>query len=255
MDGRAVAIAARARAASAGRALLRFGRWLWTDAVLPLARGVRRRERPALVMAAALLLALLLLLTGIVVLALRDDTPPPGQGWVDPVDGDFRYGTPFWKPGKAWKWKGHHTGVDYEAASGTRVVAAGPGRITVKGPGGAYGKHVEIDHGTVDGQRIVTLYAHLSSYAAVSVGQQVEAGTLIGHVGNTGNSFGPHLHFEVRVNWQGGVNNSEFADGWKWVDAHRARGGRIGAQVGVPTPEPTASGAATSSAGPRIDVA
>lgn len=196
--------------------------------------AARRREPRAVALLGGPVLIALLLLVGTVVLVLREP-PPPAAGWVDAVDGDFRRGTGFWKAGKAWKWKGHHTGVDYEAAAGTPVVAAGPGTISVEGPGGAYGKHVEIDHGTVDGRRVITLYAHLSRYAGVGVGDRVQAGDRIGYVGETGNAFGPHLHFEVRLDWAGGVSDAEFTDGWRWIDEHRAPAPGLGGPPTRPT--------------------
>ena len=64
----------------------------------------------------------------------------------------------------------------------------------------SYGNLVILDHGTgLDGNRWTTLYAHMDDYT-VAVGQTVKAGELIGHVGNTGNSTGPHLHFELTLN-------------------------------------------------------
>ena len=141
--------------------------------------------------------------------------------WRDPVDQSVR-GTPFHKPGPLWRWKGWHTGVDYIAATGTPVHAAATGTITEVGMNGDYGNHVIIDHGTVDGKRIQTLYAHLSAFApTTTIDAPVDGGTLIGYVGQTGNVTGPHLHFEVRANWTGGADDSEFLDGWAWIDAHR----------------------------------
>ena len=88
-----------------------------------------------------------------------------------------------------------HTGIDYSAPVGTPIGAAGAGDVTYAGPlAGGWGKVVTIGHGT----GVRTMYAHLSA-VRVEVGQRVEAGETIGLVGSTGNSSGPHLHFEVRV--------------------------------------------------------
>ena len=90
-----------------------------------------------------------------------------------------------------------HTGIDIAANHGAPVVAGEAGRVTSAAYQGGYGLMVQIDHGG----GVVTRYAHLSS-AAVKSGQQVERGQLIGRVGSTGNSTGPHLHFEVLFNGQ-----------------------------------------------------
>ena len=94
-----------------------------------------------------------------------------------------------------------HTGIDVAAAGGTPIYAAKGGQVIMSvygtGVNWSYGNFVVIDHG--DGT--TTLYAHMSS-RAVSEGQLVTQGQTIGYVGNTGNSQGNHLHFEVRVNGQ-----------------------------------------------------
>lgn len=87
-----------------------------------------------------------------------------------------------------------HHGVDIAAPWGTPVRAAAAGNVVYAGWFGGYGKLVVVDHGG----GIATLYGHLSSIA-VSGGQRVAAGDLVGRVGSTGYSTGPHLHFEVRV--------------------------------------------------------
>lgn len=94
---------------------------------------------------------------------------------------------------------GCHTGVDIGAGMGTPIVAARAGTVVgVQGDdGGPYGNNITVDHG--DG--LSTMYAHMSSFAA-SDGQAVTAGQVIGYVGSTGWSTGPHLHFEIHV---GGV--------------------------------------------------
>ena len=88
-----------------------------------------------------------------------------------------------------------HTGTDIAASSGANVVAAASGKVIMADWYGGYGNCVMIDHGS----GIVTLYGHLSGYNCYS-GQEVSRGELIGFVGSTGNSTGPHLHFEVRIN-------------------------------------------------------
>ncbi len=86
-----------------------------------------------------------------------------------------------------------HTGVDLAAVSGTPVHATGPGRIITASYNGGYGNEVEIDHGN----GVTTIYGHLSSIG-VHVGDIVETGAVIGRVGSTGRSTGPHLHYEIR---------------------------------------------------------
>ena len=88
-----------------------------------------------------------------------------------------------------------HAGIDIGAASGSPIVAAASGEVVYAGWYGGYGLAVVINHG--DGY--ATLYAHQSSIA-VTTGQQVGRGVVIGAVGTTGYSTGPHLHFEVRIN-------------------------------------------------------
>jgi murein DD-endopeptidase MepM/ murein hydrolase activator NlpD len=90
-----------------------------------------------------------------------------------------------------------HTGLDLrdEAGSGVRATAAG--KVTMAEWYGGYGNLVEIDHGS----GIATRYGHLSAIL-VEEGQQVEVGTIIGRVGSTGRSTGPHLHYETRIDGQ-----------------------------------------------------
>lgn len=89
----------------------------------------------------------------------------------------------------------YHRGVDWSCPTGTAVRAAGTGKVIQAGWNGSYGYCITIQHS--DGRQ--TLYAHLSR-VLVSKGQQVKQNTKIGLTGNTGNSTGPHLHFEVIVN-------------------------------------------------------
>ena len=91
-----------------------------------------------------------------------------------------------------------HAGVDIGAAAGTPIVAAAAGRVSQAGWFGGYGNYTCIDHGLVDGQRLSTCYGH-QQRILVAPGEQVSAGQVIGLVGSTGASTGPHLHFEVRL--------------------------------------------------------
>ncbi|MFD3613246.1 M23 family metallopeptidase [Streptomyces atroolivaceus] len=95
--------------------------------------------------------------------------------------------------GALWS-SGSHSGVDFQAASGSSVVAVGAGTVVEAGWGGAYGNNIvlRMNDGTY------TQYGHLSSIG-VSVGQSVGSGEQIGLSGSTGNSTGPHLHFEART--------------------------------------------------------
>jgi murein DD-endopeptidase MepM/ murein hydrolase activator NlpD len=87
-----------------------------------------------------------------------------------------------------------HTGVDFRGDPGDPVRATAAGKVTNAGWSGGYGKMVEIDHG----HGLVTRYGHLSVIAA-HVGQSVKVGQIIGRIGSTGRSTGPHLHYETRV--------------------------------------------------------
>jgi murein DD-endopeptidase MepM/ murein hydrolase activator NlpD len=89
-----------------------------------------------------------------------------------------------------------HTGLDFGVPYGTPIRAAGSGTVEVAGRHGAYGVAVEIRHNS----KYETLYAHMSKLAAgVRRGSKVNQGQIIGYVGSTGRSTGPHLHYEVRV--------------------------------------------------------
>jgi murein DD-endopeptidase MepM/ murein hydrolase activator NlpD len=89
-----------------------------------------------------------------------------------------------------------HEGVDFGAPTGTPIRAAGSGTIDVAGRHGGYGNTIVIEHNS----RFKTLYAHMSRFAAgITTGTHVNQGQIIGYVGTTGRSTGPHLHFEVRV--------------------------------------------------------
>jgi murein DD-endopeptidase MepM/ murein hydrolase activator NlpD len=92
-------------------------------------------------------------------------------------------------------WSSVHTGLDFATSTGTPIVAVAGGTVTSAGYDGAYGNKVELklDDGTV------TWYCHMTEYS-VSVGEHVLQGQQLGTVGSTGNTTGPHLHFEVHPN-------------------------------------------------------
>jgi len=94
------------------------------------------------------------------------------------------------------RWRAHR-GVDYGAPRGTPVRATGDGMVKLAGRLHGYGKTVTIRHG----EKYTTLYAHLNGYAkGIKAGARVRQGDIIGYVGSTGWSTGPHLHYEFRVN-------------------------------------------------------
>lgn len=88
-----------------------------------------------------------------------------------------------------------HTGVDFRAEHGSQIRATAPGKVVTAEYSGGYGNMVEIEHAG----GISTRYAHMSAIA-VSAGQSVTTGTVLGRVGSTGRSTGPHLHYETRIN-------------------------------------------------------
>ncbi|MFE7485459.1 peptidoglycan DD-metalloendopeptidase family protein [Streptomyces sp. NPDC057552] len=112
--------------------------------------------------------------------------------WLKPVDAP--YGTPFGKPGLMWS-SGRHTGLDFPAKTGTPIRAVDSGVVRQAVDSGPYGKHLEINHGS----GLSSLYAHMSAMLA-KASETVKRGQQIGRVGSTGNSTGPHLHLEARIN-------------------------------------------------------
>jgi murein DD-endopeptidase MepM/ murein hydrolase activator NlpD len=115
------------------------------------------------------------------------DSTPSSSGFVWPVSGSVV--SPF-----GWRWGRMHEGIDIAAGYGAPVVAAASGSVISAGWMGGYGNLVIVDHGG----GIATAYAHLSSFAVG--GGTVSQGQTVGYVGCTGHCYGPHLHFEVRVN-------------------------------------------------------
>lgn len=116
---------------------------------------------------------------------------------ASPLPPKFKITTPYGKPGKMWKC-GYHVGADFAAPTGTPVMACKDGVVLEAKEGvswgASYGKAVVIDHG--DGVRAV--YAHLSEIE-VKPKHKLKEGDVIGKVGSTGNSSGPHLHLECRL--------------------------------------------------------
>lgn len=134
------------------------------------------------------------------------------HGWQKPVD-QYTLGSTFGLAGSHWSH--NHSGQDFVVPTGTAVKAAHEGTVVKAGPNGggdgpAYGNAIVIKH---DG-RTYTQYAHLSKID-VQVGQKVSSGQEIGRSGSTGNSTGPHLHFEVRTgpNYGTGVEPVKFLRG------------------------------------------
>jgi murein DD-endopeptidase MepM/ murein hydrolase activator NlpD len=97
-------------------------------------------------------------------------------------------------------WEACHPGIDIGVPTGTPIHAADSGRVSIAGPVSGYGNYTCIQHTA----SMATCYGHQSSIQ-VSVGQSVSQGQVIGLSGCTGLCFGPHLHFEVRIN--GAVTN------------------------------------------------
>lgn len=109
---------------------------------------------------------------------IADYTMSSGYGYrVDPIYGASKF----------------HEGLDFAASKGTDVFATGDGIVTVAGREKGYGNCIDIEHG----YNYLTRYAHLSEIL-VKPGEEVKRGQLIGKVGSTGKSTGPHLHYEVR---------------------------------------------------------
>lgn len=112
---------------------------------------------------------------------------------------DGKITTPYKKTGKMWS-KGYHTGVDYACKEGTDILAVADGKVEAANWGKSYGTQIvqKVAGGWV-------IYAHLSK-SLVKAGDMLTKGQHIGESGNTGNSSGPHLHFEMRDNirWSAG---------------------------------------------------
>lgn len=127
--------------------------------------------------------------TQILIKGTKDPPPQKGTGTFSyPARGSLtsRFGI---------RWDSQHEGIDIAAPSGSPVKAADSGVVIWAAYNGGYGNLIKIDHGG----GYISYYAHLSKYY-VKVGQKVSKGQTIGAVGSTGNSTGPHVHFEIRKN-------------------------------------------------------
>ncbi len=102
---------------------------------------------------------------------------------------DYRFSSPY-----GMRWGSMHNGIDLAAPHGAPITAIHAGEVVYAGWNGGYGYMVAIDHG----EGVQTWYAHASE-VLVYVGQEVNAGDVVARVGNTGHSFGAHLHLEVHV--------------------------------------------------------
>jgi murein DD-endopeptidase MepM/ murein hydrolase activator NlpD len=109
--------------------------------------------------------------------------------------------TAYKKLGKMWS-KGYHTGVDFAVPQGTDIIAVADGKVSNANWGKSYGTQIVQK---IEGQDAWVIYAHLSK-SLVKAGDEIKKGQHIGESGNTGNSSGPHLHFEMRDNirWSAG---------------------------------------------------
>lgn len=120
-----------------------------------------------------------------------------------PIQANYTLSARYGQRGGIWS-AGWHTGLDFRVKSGTPVVAAANGTVIASGWGGAYGYRIEVDHGN----GYVTAYNHLSKIGIT--GGKVAAGQEIGKSGSSGNTTGPHLHFEV-------TKDGEFMNPSSWL--------------------------------------
>ena len=120
-----------------------------------------------------------------------------------PIQSNYTLSARYGQRGGIWS-AGWHTGLDFRVKSGTAVVAAANGTVIASGWGGAYGYRIEVDHGN----GYITAYNHLSKIEVTE--GKVAAGQEIGKSGSTGNTTGPHLHFEV-------TKDGEFMNPSSWL--------------------------------------
>ena len=120
------------------------------------------------------------------------------SGFMKPIGG--RITSPFgWRTHPIFNSRTFHSGVDIGGPNYGNILASNAGKVIYSGWYGGYGKVVILDHGTINGNPMTTLYAHMSTIK-VRQGDYVQKGQVIGLEGTTGYSTGPHCHFEVRIN-------------------------------------------------------
>lgn len=187
-----------------------------TPAAVAGAATARSKTGQRVIAAAVALSALGLLLVfaplATIPLALAGQGVPPASAaapigggpavvgtWAYPLAGDYSKGRGFgWHPIDGCSYcSSDHEGYDMAQECGATIYAAGPGTVVIASAYQGYGNAVLLDHG--DG--LITIYGHMQwGSLRVGEGQVITAGTPLGAEGNTGNSFGCHLHFEIRIN-------------------------------------------------------
>jgi murein DD-endopeptidase MepM/ murein hydrolase activator NlpD len=138
-----------------------------------------------------------------------------------------------------------HAGLDMAAPIGTPVYATADGVVARAGPSNGYGNLIEIDHG----RGVHTRYGHLSAIL-VSENTRVHRGDMIGRVGSTGRSTGPHLHYEVRLDDRA-INPLPFLQGANYLTAINQPGLASSTQVALATNPPPADASTTAMGGPE----
>lgn len=126
------------------------------------------------------------------------EVPIGGKGWLRPVGGVITsaYG---WRTHPIFHRRIFHTGLDYDAPTGTKIKSTQKGTVSFVGWLDGFGNTIKIKHGTLNGKSMESQYSHLSKFL-VTKGQQVNIGEIVGLSGSTGYSTGPHLHFEIHEN-------------------------------------------------------
>jgi murein DD-endopeptidase MepM/ murein hydrolase activator NlpD len=148
-----------------------------------------------------------------------------------------------------WRGGRMHTGIDFQASYGDSVGASMSGTVVFAGVKHGYGNFIVVDHGS----GIASCYAHLSAMY-VTVGQAVTGGQLIGAVGTTGRSTGPHLHYEIRINGKpiNPTSMISLVDGVVYVNG-QPMGGADEQVAPAHVVDPAASGSNSGSRARRVD--